>query len=228
MNPMDWLNDLFSNPAIQRATLPAIWETLQMVGISGFFTILLGLPLGVVLFVTQPGAMAENRVLNRVLGLIVNITRSFPYAILMISVGPLAILLVGTKIGPVAASVSLSLAAIPFFARLVGTALRDVHSGKLDAAHAMGSTRMQSITKVLIPEALPTIVSAITTTVVTLVGYSAMAGLIGGGGLGRLAYNYGHQRYEPAVMVFLVIILILIVQLIQWIGDAVSRAVDHR
>ncbi|HMR47905.1 MAG TPA: methionine ABC transporter permease [Arachnia sp.] len=228
MNPMDWLNDLFSNPAIQKATLPAIWETLQMVGISGLFTVLLGLPLGVVLFVTQPGAMAESRALNRVLGVIVNITRSFPYAILMISLMPLTVLLVGTKIGPIAASVSLTVAAIPFFARLVETALRDVPAGKLDAAHAMGSTRMQSITKVLIPEALPTIVSAITTTVVTLVGYSAMAGLIGGGGLGRLAYNYGYQRFEPAVMFFLVAILIVMVQIIQWAGDAISRAVDHR
>ncbi|MDF1487541.1 methionine ABC transporter permease [Tessaracoccus caeni] len=228
MNPMNWLNDLFSNPAIQKATLPAIWETLQMVGISGLVTVVLGLPLGVVLFVTQPGGMTENSVINRGLGAIVNITRSFPFAILMISIGPLTQFLVGTKIGPVAASVSLAIAATPFFARLVETALRDVHSGKLDAAHAMGSTRMQSITKVLIPEALPTIVAAITTTVVTLVGYSAMAGLIGGGGLGRLAFNYGYQRYQPEVMFFLVIILILIVQLIQWIGDAISRAVDHR
>ena len=228
MNPMNWLNDLFSNPAIQKATLPALWETIQMVGISGFFTVLLGLPLGVVLFVTQPGAMSENRVLNRVLGVVVNVTRSFPYAILMISLMPLAKLLVGTAIGPIAASISLTIGAIPFFARLVETALRDVPAGKLDAAHAMGSTRMQSIAKVLVPEALPTVVSAITTTLVTLVGYSAMAGLIGGGGLGRLAYNYGYQRFEPAVMFFLVAILILIVQLIQWIGDAISRAVDHR
>ena len=228
MNPMNWLNDLFSNPAIQKATLPAIWETLQMVGISGLFTVVLGLPLGVVLFVTQPGGMTENRALNRGLGAIVNVTRSFPFAILMLSIKPLTVLIVGTAIGPVPPSVALSVAATPFFARLVETALRDVHVGKIDAAHAMGSTRMQSITKVLIPEAMPTIVSAMTTTIITLIGYSAMAGLIGGGGLGRLAYNYGHQRYQPEVMFFLVAILIIIVQLIQWIGDAISRAVDHR
>ena len=228
MNPMNWLNDLFSNPAIQKATLPALWETIQMVGISGFFTVLLGLPLGVVLFVTQPGAMSENRVLNRVLGVVVNVTRSFPYAILMISLMPLAKLLVGTAIGPIAASISLTIGAIPFFARLVETALRDVPAGKLDAAHAMGSTRMQSIRKVLIPEAMPTLVDGVTTTLVTLVGYSTMAGLIGGGGLGRLAYNYGYQRFQPDVMIFLVVLIIVIVQIIQFAGERISKAVDHR
>jgi D-methionine transport system permease protein len=226
---LDALGDFLNNPAIAKATLPALWETIVMVGLSGIFTILLGLPLGVVLFVTKPGGMTEHRALNFVLSsIVVNITRSFPYAILMISLMPLAKLLVGTAIGPIAASISLTIGAIPFFARLVETALRDVPAGKLDAAHAMGSTRMQSIRKVLIPEAMPTLVDGVTTTLVTLVGYSTMAGLIGGGGLGRLAYNYGYQRFQPDVMIFLVVLIIVIVQIIQFAGERISKAVDHR
>lgn len=226
---IDFLDQLLANPAIQRALWPALVETLQMVGISGVATVLLGLPLGVVLFVVQPGGMAENRAAHVVLStIVVNITRSFPYAILMVSLIPLTRVLVGTAVGPLAACVSLTIAAVPFFARLVETALRDIHVGKIDAAHAMGSSRMQTITKVLIPEAMPTLVAGMTTTVVTIVGYSAMAGLVGGGGLGRLAYNYGFQRYQVDVMVVTVVILIVIVQLIQFVGDRVSRAVDHR
>ena len=220
-----WLN----NPALQKALLPAIWETLQMVGISSVATVLLGLPLGVVLYTTAKGGLGENRALNAVLsGVVVNITRSIPYAILMLALLEFTRRLVGTSIGPVAASVSLSIAAIPFFARLVETALREVHPGKLDAAHAMGSTKMQSVTKVLIPEAMPGLVAAVTTTIVTLIGYSAMAGLIGGGGLGRLAYNYGFQRWEPDVMVITVIVIIILVQAVQVLGDIISRVVDHR
>ena len=219
----------FNNPAIQKAMWPALLETLQMVGISGLATLVLGLPLGVLLYITAPGGMSANRPLNVVLStVIVNVTRSFPYAILMIALMPLTVILVGTKIGPVAASVSLAIAAIPFFARLVETALREVHSGKLDAAHAMGSTKFQTIVKVLLPEALPTLVASFTTTVVTIVGYSAMAGLIGGGGLGRLAYNYGFQRYQIDVMIMTVVLLVLLVQLIQFAGDRLSKAIDHR
>ena len=161
-------------------------------------------------------------------GVVVNITRSIPYAILMLALIPVTRWLVGTSLGPLAASVSLAIAAIPFFARLVETALRDVHSGKLDAAHAMGSTKMQSVTKVLIPEAMPGIVAGITTTVVTIIGYSAMAGLIGGGGLGRLAYNYGFQRWERDVMAITIVVIVVMVQLVQWLGDLIARRVDHR
>lgn len=226
---IDYLYELFTSPVIVNGLPEATIETLQMVGISSLATVVLGLPLGVVLFVVQPGGMAENRVVHTILSpIIVNITRSFPYAILMVSLIPLTRFLVGTAIGPIAASVSLTIAAVPFFARLVETALRDIHGGKIDAAHAMGSSRMQTITKVLVPEAMPTLVASITTTVVTIVGYSAMAGLIGGGGLGRLAYNYGYQRWELDVMVVIVILLVVLVQLIQYVGDAVARAVDHR
>lgn len=223
------LDTWFSNPAISKALLPALWETLIMVGISSLATVIVGLPLGVILFVTQKGGMSENRPLNVVLSsIIVNITRSIPYAILMLALIPFTRVIVGTSLGPIAASVSLAIAAIPFFARLVESALREVQPGKLDAAHAMGSTKMQSISKVLIPEAMPALVSAVTTTVVVLIGYSAMAGLIGGGGLGRLAYNYGFQRYQLDVMVITVVVLVILVQLIQWIGDLIAKAIDHR
>lgn len=229
MTPLDVLTDLLGNPAITTALAPALGETLLMVGISGLVTVLVGLPLGIVLFVTQPGGLAENRALNIVLsGVIVNITRSIPYAILMVTLIPVTRLLVGTSIGPLAAAVSLTIAAVPFFARLVETALREVHPGKLDAAHAMGSTRLQTVWKVLLPEALPALVAGVTTTVVALIGYSAMAGLIGGGGLGRLAYNYGYQRFQPEVMVVVLIILVLLVQLAQVAGDVLIRRLDHR
>ena len=226
MIPLEtWLN----NPALQKALVPAIWETLLMMGLSSVATVLIGLPLGVVLYVTQKGGLGENRAINFVLSnIVVNITRSIPYAILMLALIPFTRWIVGTSLGPIAASVSLAIAAIPFFARLVETALREVHPGKLDAAHAMGSSKMQSITKVLIPKAIPGLVAGITTTVVTIIGYSAMAGLVGGGGLGRLAYNYGFQRFSPDVMVITVVIIVILVQGVQWLGDRISRAVDHR
>lgn len=224
-----FLNDLFTNPAITTALWPALVETLLMVGIAGIATVVIGLPLGVVLFITQTGGMAANRAVNIVLsGIIVNITRSIPYAILMVSLMPFTRFLVGTSIGPLAASVSLTIACVPFFARLVEAGLRDVHPGKVDAAHAMGSTRPQTVWKVLLPEAKPSLVASITTTLVTLIGYSAMAGLIGGGGLGRLAYNYGYQRFQPEVMLVVLVVLVLFVQIVQVIGDAVVRRVDHR
>lgn len=225
----DFIDSITGNPAINNALWPAFVETLQMIGISGLATVLFGLPLGVVLFVTQPGGMAGNRALNVVLGgVLVNITRSIPYAILMVSLIPFTRWIVGTSIGPIAASVSLTIASVPFFARLVETSLREVHPGKVDAAHAMGSTRSQTVWKVLIPEALPSLVASVTTTLVALIGYSAMAGLIGGGGLGRLAYNYGYQRFQPEVMIIVLVVLVLLVQLVQVAGDAVVRRVNHR
>jgi len=225
----DFLESLLNNPAITNAMWPAFLETLLMVGISGLATVIVGLPVGVVLFVTQPGGLAESRPVNLILGgIVVNITRSIPYAILMVSLIPFTRWVVGTSIGPLAASVSLTIAAVPFFARLVEAGLREVHPGKVDAAHAMGSTRLQTVLKVLLPEASPSLVASVTTTLVALIGYSAMAGLIGGGGLGRLAYNYGYQRFQPEVMVVVLVVLVVLVQLVQAIGDAVVRRVDHR
>ncbi|MEN8585327.1 methionine ABC transporter permease [Burkholderia sp. RS01] len=220
---------MFSNPVIAKALPEAIIETLQMVGISGFFTVLVGLPLGVFLHASAPGGLRPMPVVNRIVSdIVVNITRSIPFAILMVALIPLARLLVGTSLGPVAASVSLSIGTIPFFARLVEACLRDVHHGKIDAAQVMGSTRMQVINKVMLPESLPALVAAATTTVVTLVGYSAMAGLVGGGGLGKLAYNYGFQRFDVTVMIVTIVLIIVLVQVIQLTGEWISRSLDHR
>lgn len=223
------MNDIFSNPVLAKALPEAVVETLQMVGISAFFTVLIGLPLGVFLHVTAPGGLRPMPVVNRIVSdIVVNITRSIPFAILMVALIPLARLLVGTSLGPVAASVSLSIGTIPFFARLVEACLRDVHHGKIDAAQVMGSTRMQVISKVMLPESLPALVAAATTTVVTLVGYSAMAGLVGGGGLGKLAYNYGFQRFDVTVMIVTIVLIIVLVQVIQLTGEWISRSLDHR
>ncbi|MEE2521331.1 methionine ABC transporter permease [Pseudarthrobacter sp. J75] len=223
------MNEIFSNPVLAKALPEAIVETLQMVGISAFFTVLIGLPLGVFLHVTAPGGLRPMPVTNRIMSdVIVNITRSIPFAILMVALIPLARLLTGTSLGPIAASVSLSIGTIPFFARLVETALRDVHHGKIDAAQVMGSTRMQVINKVMLHESLPALVAATTTTVVTLVGYSAMAGLVGGGGLGKLAYNYGFQRFDVTVMIVTIVLIIVLVQVIQLAGERIARSLDHR
>lgn len=223
------MNEIFSNPVLAKALPEAIVETLQMVGISAFFTVLVGLPLGVFLHASAPGGLRPMPVVNRIVSdIVVNITRSIPFAILMVALIPLARLLVGTSLGPVAASVSLSIGTIPFFARLVEACLRDVHHGKIDAAQVMGSTRMQVINKVMLPESLPALVAAATTTVVTLVGYSAMAGLVGGGGLGKLAYNYGFQRFDVTVMIVTIVLIIVLVQVIQLTGERISRSLDHR
>lgn len=226
---MDFFNDLMTNPGITKAMWPATLETLQMTGISALFTVVIGLPLGILLLNTSRGGLTPIRLLNVVLsGIIVNITRSIPFAILMVSLIPFAALVVGTSLGPVAASVSLTIGTIPFFARLVETALKDVSSGKIDAALVMGSTKMQVVRKVLVPEALPGIIAAATTTIVTLIGYSAMAGLVGGGGLGRLAYNYGFQRYDFTIMMVTIVIMVVLVQVVQILGDWFARVVDHR
>jgi D-methionine transport system permease protein len=223
------VNEIFSNPVLAKALPEAIVETLQMVAISGFFTVLIGLPLGVFLHATAPGGLRPMPVTNRIVSdIVVNITRSIPFAILMVALIPLARLLVGTSLGPVAASVSLSIGTIPFFARLVEACLRDVHHGKIDAAQVMGSTKMQVINKVMLPESLPALVAATTTTVVTLVGYSAMAGLVGGGGLGKLAYNYGFQRFDVTVMLVTIVLIIVLVQVIQLTGEWIARRLDHR
>lgn len=226
---MDFFTDLTTNPGITKAMWPAFLETLQMVGISGLFTVLVGLPLGILLLNTAKDGLTPNKTLNVVLsGIIVNITRSIPFAILMLSLIPFATALVGVSLGPIAASVSLTIGTIPFFARLVETALREVSVGKIDAALVMGSTKMQVIRKVLVPEAMPGLIAATTTTLVTLIGYSAMAGLVGGGGLGRLAYNYGFQRYDSTIMIVTIVIIVLMVQLVQIVGDRITRVVDHR
>ncbi|MEU8385120.1 methionine ABC transporter permease [Streptosporangium sp. NPDC048865] len=198
-------------------------QTVQMVLWSTLFTVILGLPLGVALVATDRGGLFPSPALNRVLGLIVNIGRSLPFIVLMIAILPLTRLIVGTTIGTIASVVPLTLGAAPFFARLVETALREVGRDKVQAAQAMGAGRGTIVGKVLLPEAMPGLVAGLTVTVVALISYSAMAGAIGGGGLGDLAIRYGYQRFETTLMIVTVVVLVAVVQLVQTLGDTVAR-----
>ena len=202
-------------------------ETLYMIGVSMIFSVIIGMILGTILVVTSDNHIMPSKIINTILSNVINITRSFPFIILLIVLFPLTKLIVGTKIGTTAAIVPLSFAATPFFARMVETALRDIPWGIIEAALAMGSTPMQIILKVMIPEAMPSIIQAVTTTTIGVLGYSAMAGSIGGGGLGDLAIVYGYQRWRTDIMIITVIVLILIV-IIQLIGDFISRKIDKR
>ena len=198
-------------------------QTLAMVFISTIFSLVLGLPLGILLCVTDPqtGIMPKP-ILNQILTRIVNALRSFPFIILMILLFPLSRIIVGTSIGTAATIVPLSIAAAPFVARIIETSLKEVDPGVVQAARAMGSTNFQIIVKVLLPEALPSLVSGITLTIINLIGYSAMAGAIGGGGLGDLAIRYGYQRFRPEVMVAAVVVILILVESIQFIGSNIS------
>ncbi|MFV8631398.1 methionine ABC transporter permease [Ralstonia pseudosolanacearum] len=208
--------------------LPAFGETLAMVGVSGGIGALFGVPLGVLLYLTGPGGVLSAPVFNRIAGLIVNAVRSVPFIILLVAVIPFTRLLAGSSIGTAAATVPLTLAAIPFIARLVETALREVDRGLIEAAQSMGATTGQLVYKVLLPEAMPGILAGLTITFVSLVGYSAMAGTIGGGGLGDLGIRYGYQRYESDIMLAVVVILIVFVQAVQSTGDWLVRRLSHR
>lgn len=208
--------------------LEALLETLQMVAVSGAIASLLGIPLGVVLIVTGPGHILERRGANAVLGTIVNAARSTPFIILMVAIIPFTRFVVGTSIGTAAAIVPLTIAATPFIARLVEASLREVDRGLIEAAQAMGASPLQIITKVLVPEALPGIVAGITITLVSLTGFSAMAGFVGGGGLGDLGIRYGYQRFQGDVMAAVVVILIVLVQAIQSAGDLLARRLNKR
>ncbi|MFN3399612.1 MAG: methionine ABC transporter permease [Ferrovibrio sp.] len=203
-------------------------ETLVMVGVSGGIGALFGIPLGVILILTDRGGILQNLAVNRVLGLIINAARSTPFIILMVAIIPFTRLVAGTSIGTAAAIVPLTIAAIPFIARLVETALREVPSGLIEAADAMGATPLQIVVKVLLPEALPGIVAGLTITFVSLIGYSAMAGAVGGGGLGDIGIRYGYQRFLPEVMLAVVLVLIVFVQGVQSAGDRLVRKLSHR
>ncbi len=198
-------------------------ETLYMVFVSGIITAFVGLPLGTLLYITRKNNILEHIFMHQFLAVIVNMTRSIPFVILMIAVIPLTRFLVGSSIGTNAAIVPLSLCAIPFFARVVENALLEVTQGLIEAAEAMGATVWQVILKVLIPEALAGIINGLTLTMISLVGYSAMAGAVGGGGLGDLAIRYGYQRFDVGVMLVTILIMILIVQLIQYAGDIIAK-----
>ena len=203
-------------------------ETVQMTVISTVVAVLLGVPLGVSLVITSRGHIMQNEAVNKVLGAIVNATRSIPFIILMVAIIPFTRLVAGTSIGTTAACVPLTLAAIPFLARLVETAIKEVNGGVIEAAQSMGATPLQIIWKVLLPEALPTLIDNITVLIVNLISYSAMAGAIGGGGLGDIAIRYGYQRFQGDVMLATIIILIVLVQVIQSLGDYLSRKVNKK
>lgn len=206
----------------------SLWETVVMVGISGLLSGLAGIPLGVFLRLTDHGGVLQNGPLNKLVGAIVNAARSTPFIILLVAIIPLTRLIVGTSIGTWAAIVPLTLAATPFVARLVETALREVDPGLIEAAQSMGASTAQIVWKVLLPEALPGIVAGLTISLVSLTGYSAMAGAVGGGGLGDLGIRYGYQRFLPDVMLVVVLVLIVFVQIIQSLGDWAVRKLSHR
>ncbi|MDV6319014.1 methionine ABC transporter permease [Chromohalobacter sp. HP20-39] len=214
--------------AMLELILKATLDTLYMVALSGAVSALIGIPLGVLLYVTRPGQILAQPVAQRVLGIVTNIGRSIPFIILMVAIIPFTRLVVGSSIGTNAAIVPLIIAAIPFVARLVEGALNEIPPGLIEAAQAMGATPLQIITKVLLPEAKGGIINGLTITVVTLVSYSAMAGAVGGGGLGDLGIRYGYNRFEPLIMLITVAILVVMVQGFQSLGDRLVRKADHK
>ncbi|MFI5934694.1 methionine ABC transporter permease [Actinoplanes sp. NPDC051494] len=203
-------------------------ETAWMVGFSAVLTALGGLLVGVALLLTDRGGLFPLRPVNALLGLVVNIGRSLPFIILLVAVIPFTRAIVGTTIGTTAAIVPLTIGAIPFYARIVETAIREVPTDVVAAAVAMGASRRQIVGKVLLREARPGLVAGLTITVIALIGYSAMAGVVGGGGLGDLAIRYGYQRFETEVMIATVVVLVVFVQLIQMLGDLLVRRLSHR
>lgn len=208
--------------------LTATWQTIYMVVFAGVIGFAVGIPLGVILHTTKKGGLLENQMVNQVLGGIINIGRSVPFIVLMVAIIPFTKLIVGSFIGTTAAIVPLTIGAVPFVARLIEGALLEVPNGLVEAAQSMGATPMQIITKVLLPEAMPMILHSVTITLVTLVSYSAMAGTVGGGGLGDVAIRYGFHRYDVVIMAVTVVMLIVLVQIIQSVGDALVKRVDHR
>ena len=221
------MSGLFANVVwsdIGQATL----DTLIMLGASLALTVLLGIPLGVLLFLTGPGQIGDSRIANRLLGIVVNILRSIPFVILLIVMIPLTLLIMGTSLGVAGAIPPLVVGAAPFYARLVEGALRDVPRVTIEATQAMGASRLQIVLKTLLPEALPGLIAGATVTAVALVSFTAMAGVVGAGGLGDLAIRYGYQRFQTDVMLVTVTLMVLLVQLLQFAGDRLARHFDHR
>jgi D-methionine transport system permease protein len=203
-------------------------DTLMMVGLSGLFGTLIGLPLGIFLATSGANELFPAPAANRAVGFVVNATRSTPFIILVVAIVPLTRLIAGTSIGTAAATVPLTIAAIPFIARVVEAAIRDVDQGLIEAARAFGASPLQIVRKVLLPEAMPALTLALTLTLVSLLGYSAMVGAVGGGGLGDLGIRYGYQRFMPDVMLIVVLVLIALVQGVQTLGDTIARRLDKR
>lgn len=216
------LNELWE--LMSTATL----ETLYMVAMAGLFTFLIGLPLGVLLKVGRHDGILPLPRLNALLGAIVNVGRSLPFVVLLIALIPLTRIIVGTTLGSSAAIVPITIGAIPFFARIVENALDEVNKGRIEAIVSMGGSGWHVVSKVLLPEALPALLAGMTLTLVMLIGFSSMAGVIGGGGLGDLAIRYGYQRFNQPVMIGTVIVLILLVQAVQMVGDRLVRRLAYR
>ncbi len=208
--------------------LKGLWETVVMTFVSGFFGFSLGLPVGIVLFLTRKGQVLAHPSLNTIVSILVNIFRSIPFIILIVWMIPFTRSLVGTSIGVSAALVPLSIGAAPFIARLVENSLLEVPSGLIEAARAMGATPFQIVRKVLLPEALPSLINSASITLITLVGYSAMGGAVGAGGLGQIGYQYGYIGYDAVIMNTVLALLVMLVFLIQFAGDRISKSVDHR
>lgn len=206
----------------------AFLQTIYMILISLVIATVIGLPVGILLYVTDKGLFLQNRVIQLCMGFVVNLVRSIPFIILLVALIPLTNFLVGTTIGPTAASVSLSVASIPFFARIVENALREIDKGVIEAAIAAGATPLMIIKDVLLLEARSGIISGITLTLISLIGFSAMAGTVGGGGIGDLAIRFGYYRYDNTIMIATVIILIVLVQFVQFLGDFLAKVFDKR
>lgn len=219
--------EVFS-PQILKLLVNSFVQTLYMIGIAGFIGTLIGLPLGVFLATSQRGELFAAPAVNAVLGLIVNAARSTPFIILVVAIIPLTRLIAGTSIGTSAAIVPLTIASAPFIARVIEAAIRGVDQGLIEAARSMGASPFQIVQKVLLPEALPAITLALTLTVVSLIGYSAMVGAVGGGGLGDLGIRFGYQRFMPDVMLAVVLVLIVLVQGVQSLGNSLARRFDKR
>lgn len=216
------------NPVIQQKFWPAVAETLLMVGWAGVFTVALGVPLGLMLASSAKTGLKPRGALNQVVGVIVNVVRSFPFMILIITLIPVTRFVLGSALGWKATTLPLIVGAVPFFARLVETNINAVAPGKVEAAQMMGASNLRIEWAVQVREALPALIQSATVLLITLIGYSAMAGVVGGGGLGALAINYGYNQWQDDVMILTVIAIIVIVQVIQMAGDMISRLVDHR
>lgn len=215
-------------PQVWNLIWGATLDTTYMVVVSGLFAALLGIPIGILLFITRRGQIRENVTLNGILSVLVNFGRSIPFVILLVLIIPFTMFVTGTFIGTTAAIVPLSVSAIPFVARLVEGALIEVPSGLTEAARSMGATDTQIVSKVLLPEALPSIINTMTITLIALVNFSAMAGIVGGGGLGDIGLQYGYQTYVPEILWVTVIILVLMSQIIQMVGDRLVQHFDRR
>lgn len=208
--------------------LPSLWESIYMVSLSTLFAVILGFPLGILLVITEKGSIWEKPLLNSILNSIINLLRSFPFLILMVLLFPLSRLIIGKTIGTTATIVPLAIGTAPFVARVIESSLKEVDKGVVEFSLSMGAKTWQIISRVLIPEAMPSIVMGITLTIINVIGYSAMAGAIGGGGLGDLALRYGFYRFQTDVMIAAVIVIIILVQAVQFLGNTIANKLNKK